>query len=62
MFIVKRRDAETLMSLIRQHVAPKTEIHSDEWRAYNRIKSEGIDTVNHTENCVDPETSDILNS
>ena len=58
MFIVKRRDAETLMSLICQHVAPKTEIHSDEWRAYNRIKSEGFDhyTVNHTENFVDPET------
>jgi hypothetical protein len=36
----------------------QTEIHSDEWRAYNRIKYEGFDhyTVNHTENFVNPDT------
>ncbi len=58
MFIVQRRDAITLMPLIKQHVKPLTEIHSDEWRAYRRIKKEGFThyTVNHTENFVDPET------
>ncbi len=41
-----------------QHINQKTEIHSDEWRAYNRIKHEEYDhyTVNHTENFVDPVT------
>ena len=58
MFVVQRRDAATLMPLFMQHINPKTEIHSDEWRAYTRIKHEGFDhyTVNHTENFVDPDT------
>ena len=58
MFVVQRRDAATLMPLIMQHINQKTEIHSDEWRAYNRIKHEEYDhyTVNHTENFVDPVT------
>jgi hypothetical protein len=58
MFVVQRRDAATLMPLIMQHINQKTEIHSDEWRAYNRIKHEEYDhyTVNHTENFVDPGT------
>ena len=41
MFIVQRRDAVTLMPLIKQHINPLSEIHSDEWRAYGRIKKEG---------------------
>ena len=58
MFIVQRRDAITLMPLIKQHVSPLTEIHSDEWRAYRRISKEGFKhyTVNHTENFVDSST------
>ena len=57
-FIVQRRDAITLMPLIKQHVKAATEIHSDEWRAYRRISKEGYShyTVNHTENFVDPKT------
>ena len=52
-FSVQKRDAETLLNLIRSHVAPGTQIWSDCWRAYM-----GIDqlpenyihlTVNHSE-------------
>ena len=62
MFVVQRRDAATLMPLIMQHINQKTEIHSDEWRAYNRIKHEEYDhyTVNHTENFVDQTPENTL--
>jgi transposase len=53
-FFVEDRTSETLLSLIKMHVEPGTEIHSDEWRAYNRIKNIDVDppfthkTVNHS--------------
>ena len=58
--IVPQRDAATLLSLINNHVAPGTIIHSDEWAAYNRVQrlsnvsSNGI--VNHSINFVEPTT------
>jgi hypothetical protein len=58
MFIVQRRVAKTLIPLIKQQVKEFSEINSDEWRAYRKLKKEGYShfTVNHTENFVDPKT------
>ena len=59
MEIVHTRDAATLLPIIAAHVAPGTEVHSDEWRAYNRVGSlPGIShsTVNHSLHFVDPST------
>jgi len=59
-FAVLRRDAETLIGLIRKHVAPGTQIWSDCWRSYVRIdqQPEGYihHTVNHSEYFTDPVT------
>ena len=58
LFRVRNRKAVTLLSIIKQHVAPGTEIWSDKWRAYNKLSSLGFEhkTVNHTYNFVDPTT------
>ena len=59
MEIVHQRNAATLLPIIRAHVAPGTEVHSDEWRAYSRINTlPGIthSTVNHSLHFVDPST------
>ena len=37
MEIAQRRYAATLLPVIQVHVAPDTEIHCDEWAAYNRV-------------------------
>ena len=56
MEIVPRRDAATLLPIISQHVLPGTIVHSDEWRAYNRINTLPLvaahRTVNHSVNFV----------
>uniref|UniRef100_A0A914X005 ISXO2-like transposase domain-containing protein n=1 Tax=Plectus sambesii TaxID=2011161 RepID=A0A914X005_9BILA len=56
-FSVQKRDAETLLNLIRSHVAPRTQIWSDCWRAYMRIDQLPENyihlTVNHSEFYVD---------
>ena len=60
MQIVPRRDANTLLPIIQQHVANGTVIHSDEWRAYSRVATlpnvatHGV--VNHSINFVEPIT------
>ena len=57
---VERRDAATVLPLIRQYVVPGTTIVSDQWAAYSTIKEmpEGYQhkTVNHSLHFVDPET------
>uniref|UniRef100_A0A914VS85 ISXO2-like transposase domain-containing protein n=1 Tax=Plectus sambesii TaxID=2011161 RepID=A0A914VS85_9BILA len=59
-FSVQKRDAKTLLNLIRNHVAPGTQIWSDCWRAYMRIDQlpEGYIhlTVNHSEFYTDDTT------
>ena len=56
MFYVKKRDAATLIPIIRKHVLPGTEIHYDQWAAYRNLSKYGYvhKTVNHSENFVDP--------
>ena len=50
--IVERRDAATLLPIIRDHVRPGTIVHSDQWSAYSRVgdlQTVGShDWVNHT--------------
>ena len=53
-FFVPDRSAETLLPLIKDHILPGTEIHSDQWRAYSRIANIDVipaythKTVNHS--------------
>ena len=56
MFYVDRRDAKTLIPIIRKNILPGTEIVSDEWKAYKGLNKEGYIhyEVNHTENFVNP--------
>ena len=58
MFVVKRRDAETLIPIIKRNALRGSDIHSDEWRAYSKLKTLGYRhfTVNHKENFVNPKT------
>ena len=55
MEVVQTRDAATL-PLIQAHVAPGTVVHSDQWRAYNRVANlpavSAHQTVNHSVNFV----------
>ena len=59
MEIVERRDAATLLPIIKKVVREGSVIHSDEWKAYCKIaESENYNhnTVNHTLHFVDPNT------
>ena len=58
MFVVQRRDADTLIPLIKRHCVTKSDIHSDEWRAYNKLNKHGYQhyKVNHKINFVNPVT------
>jgi hypothetical protein len=53
-FFVPDRSAETLLPLIKDHILPGSEIHSDLWRAYSRISNIDVvpaythKTVNHS--------------
>jgi transposase-like protein len=63
---VPDRTAKTLLSIIYDHVFPKTIINSDCYSSYNKINrlhEETVehDTVNHTYNFVDPESSTHTN-
>lgn len=39
---VKKRDSDTLLPIIRDHILPGTTVISDCWRAYNCLQSEGF--------------------
>ena len=58
MFVVERRDAKTLVPIIKRNALEGSDIHSDEWRAYNKLKLHGYVhyTVNHKKNFVNPDT------
>ena len=51
MFVVEKRNAETLLPIRQRHA-------SDEWRAYSKLEELGNKyyTVNHSKNYVDPLT------
>ncbi|CAF0934340.1 unnamed protein product [Brachionus calyciflorus] len=64
--VVKDRTAQTLLSVIYEHVLPGTIIYSDQWSAYNKISmlhenSIVHQTVNHSLNFVDPTTFTCTN-
>ena len=57
--VVPDRTKETLEAEIRKHVLPETRIVSDCWKAYAFLDDESDyehQTVNHSQNFVDPET------
>ena len=60
MQVVNQRDAATLLPIIQQHTKPSTEVHSDEWAAYNNMSSlpnvSTHRTVNHSLHFKDPVT------
>jgi transposase-like protein len=63
---VKDRTAQTLLSVINDHVLPGSSINSDCYASYNKINllhEESIqhNTVNHTYNFVDPDSSTHTN-
>lgn len=59
---VPRRDAPTLIPIIQEKVAPGSQINTDSWRSYGKLDHLGKvspyahETVNHSENYVDPIT------
>jgi transposase-like protein len=57
-FHVERRDAETLLPLIQRHVHDGSIVFTDQWKAYVGLTKIGYahQTVNHSENMVDPIT------
>ena len=66
-FIVEKRDAINLLNLIYEYILPGTTIHSDCWRAYNRInmlvnREYQHLTVNHELYFKDPVTGVHTNS
>ena len=57
LFMVDKRDTETLRPIIMDNIEPGTEIHTDCWKSYSFIEKDGFGihkTVNHSKNFVDP--------
>ena len=67
-YVVPRRDAHTLLPLVKRFILPGSHIISDSWSAYKNIKSamkeQGYshDMVNHSKNYKDPETGAHTNT
>ena len=43
-YVVYQRDAATLLPIIQQHTKPSTEVHSDQWVAYNMSSLPNVST------------------
>lgn len=58
--VVERRNAATLLLIIQRCLKPGTEVHSDDWAAYNRLVGlpnvSAHEVVVHAHNFVDPRT------
>ncbi|XP_068220037.1 uncharacterized protein [Palaemon carinicauda] len=54
--VVEKRNAETLISALKEHVLPGTTIIFDCWKGYGKVKDHDFKhfTVNHSVNFVDP--------
>ena len=63
---VERREAATLLPLIRQYVVPGTSVMSDQWAAYSTIKDTPKryqhEAVNYSLHFINPETGAYTNS
>ena len=59
-----RRDHNTLITLIKEHVLPGTTILTDKWKGYNALQHHGFphQVVNHSQGFVDPVTGVHTNS
>ncbi|KAG0440489.1 hypothetical protein DMUE_1708 [Dictyocoela muelleri] len=53
---VKKRDAETLISIIKDNIEDKSYVVSDQWSTYKKITGYFKDLVCHKYNFVDPNT------
>ena len=62
--VVERRDAETIIPIIRHHVLPGTTVVTDCWRAYSSLPKFGYihKTVNHSKNFKDPVSGEHTNT
>jgi hypothetical protein len=60
---VQKRDKETLILLIEKYVEKGSTFITDCWASYTCLKDLGYkhETVNHSENCVDPSTGACTN-
>ena len=57
MLVVPDRTRNTLLPIIQQYIRPGTTIMSDEWAAYRdigRIPGYSHETVNHSQNFINP--------
>ena len=59
-FYVKKRNAQTLLTIIRRHIPVGSTIVTDGWAAYRDLTACGYLhlTVNHSTNFVDPNTGE----
>jgi transposase-like protein len=62
---VSNRSSETLLEVISRHVAPGSIVHTDLWKGYMEIENilnMTHNTVNHSQNFVDPNTGTHTNT
>ena len=61
---VENRAANTVVSIIKQHIKPDTTLIIDCWRAYSSLNSEGFNhlTLNHSVNFVNPDSGAHTNN
>ena len=59
--IDQRRDADTLIPLIKKYILPGTIIISDSWKAYSKLSelNNSHKIINHSENFVSPEDQQV---